>query len=122
MDLDNNNPQPSTIEKAEQPDAEVSPRDITGWKWVIATIAILSSIFLYALDGTIVAVIQATIVDEFDSLNDLSWNNVGFLMRATATNMIWGQIYTANSTRNGSTSSTSSSSKLAPPSAARRQT
>lgn len=60
---------------------------------MISTIAILSSVFLYALDGTIVAVIQATIIDEFDSLDDLSWSNVGFLMGATAANMIWGQIY-----------------------------
>lgn len=84
----------SKIEKhEEQPAAEAPPRAITGWKWTVASIAILFSIFLYALDGTVVAVLQATIVREFDTLNDLSWNNVGFLMGATATNIFWGQVY-----------------------------
>lgn len=83
----------SNTEKQEQKQAEDPPRDITGWKWAVASSAMLFSIFLYALDGTIVAVIQATIVDEFDALGDLSWNNVGFLMGATATVMFWGQVY-----------------------------
>ncbi|KAF3797748.1 Efflux pump DEP3 [Colletotrichum gloeosporioides] len=85
--------QTSTAEKQEHSEPETLPRDITGWKWAVTSIAILSSIFLYSLDGTIVAVIQATIVTEFDSLNDLAWINVGFLMAGTATNMVWGQVY-----------------------------
>ncbi|KAI0972112.1 major facilitator superfamily domain-containing protein [Xylaria arbuscula] len=67
---------------------------IKGWKWALAITAILSSIFLYALDATIVADIQPVIVDEFDALADISWLGVGFLLSATATNMIWGRIYT----------------------------
>lgn len=82
------------LEKQEhRPKAEDPPRDITGWKWAVASSAMLFSIFLYALDGTIVAVIQATIVNEFDALGDLAWNNVGFLLGATATVMFWGQVY-----------------------------
>lgn len=77
----------------QQPKTEHTPRDITGWKWALASSAMLFSIFLYALDGTIVAIIQATIVNEFDALGDLAWNNVGFLMGATATVMFWGQVY-----------------------------
>lgn len=88
-----NESKPSNTEKQEQQKAEDPPRDITGWKWAVASSAMLFSIFLYALDGTIVAVIQATIVNEFDALSDLSWNNVGFLMGATATVMFWGQVY-----------------------------
>lgn len=84
---------PSDMEKQEEKKAEGSPRDIIGWKWAVASSAMLFSIFLYALDGTIVAVIQATIVNEFDALSDLAWNNVGFLMGATATVMFWGQVY-----------------------------
>lgn len=74
-------------------EAEPLPRDITGWKWAVAAFTLCSSIFLYSLDGTVVAVIQATIVNEFDSLNDISWINVDFLVGATATNMVWGQVY-----------------------------
>ncbi|KAI9903464.1 hypothetical protein N3K66_002816 [Trichothecium roseum] len=83
----------NTEKAAEQLQPDAPPRDITGWKWAVATAAILSSIFLYALDGTVVAVIQATIIHDFDALDDLSWNVVGFLMGATATNMVWGQVY-----------------------------
>lgn len=88
-----NESKPSNTEKQEQQQTEDPPRDITGWKWAVASSTMLFSIFLYALDGTIVAVIQATIVTEFDALGDLAWNNVGFLMGATATVMFWGQVY-----------------------------
>ncbi|KAF9870609.1 hypothetical protein CkaCkLH20_11915 [Colletotrichum karsti] len=90
---------PRNLEKPEGPSApqgdlsEPFPRDITGWKWAVAAFTLCSSIFLYSLDGTIVAVIQATIVAEFDSLNNLAWINVGFLMGGTAFNMVWGQVY-----------------------------
>jgi fermentation-respiration switch protein FrsA (DUF1100 family) len=83
----------SKVEKQQPVEVENPTRDITGWKWAVASTAMLSSIFLYSLDGTIVAVIQATIINEFDALNDLSWNNVGFLMGATATVLLWGQVY-----------------------------
>lgn len=88
---------PHNLEKAADPTDlqtdEPFPRDITGWKWAVAAFTLCSSIFLYSLDGTIVAVIQATIVTEFDSLNNLAWINVGFLMGGTAFNMVWGQVY-----------------------------
>lgn len=88
-----NESKPPGPEKNEQQKVEPPHRDISGWKWAVASSAMLFSIFLYALDGTIVAVIQATIVNEFDVLGDLAWNNVGFLMGATATVMFWGQVY-----------------------------
>ncbi|KAI1112058.1 putative MFS drug efflux transporter [Nemania sp. NC0429] len=86
---------PHDIEKREDEEEVVEPpvRDIHGWKWVVATVAILSSIFLYALDATIVADIQPAIVREFDALQDISWLSVGFLFSATATNMVWGRVY-----------------------------
>lgn len=99
-EIDSSTPTPpdgsklSGTEKQEPPKADGDPpRDITGWRWAVASSAMLFSIFLYALDGTIVAVIQATIASEFDALGDLAWNNVGFLMGATATVMPWGQVY-----------------------------
>lgn len=67
---------------------------MTGWKWALASIAILSSIFLYALDATIVAAVQPIIVTEFGAVDKLAWLSVAFLLSATATNMVWGRIYT----------------------------
>lgn len=54
-----NSPKPSGLEKHDQhPKAEDPLRDITGWRWVIASSAMLFSIFLYAFDETIMTIIQ----------------------------------------------------------------
>ncbi|VBB81512.1 Putative toxin efflux carrier [Podospora comata] len=79
--------------------AEVPPPRVTGWKWVLAMSAVLSSIFLYALDNTIVAAVQPVIVTEFDSIEKLPWLSVAFLLGATATNMVWGRIYSQFSSK-----------------------
>jgi MFS family permease len=81
-------------EKLPNPEIEPLPRDITGWKWTLASVAILSSIFLYALDATVVAAVQPIIVSEFGAVDELAWLSVAFLLAATATNMVWGRLYT----------------------------
>lgn len=78
---------------------EAPPRHVTGWKWTLAMAAVLSSIFLYALDNTIVASVQPIIVTEFDSIDKLPWLSVAFLLGATATNMVWGRIYSQFSSK-----------------------
>ncbi|KAF2251176.1 putative efflux pump antibiotic resistance protein [Trematosphaeria pertusa] len=84
-------PEAGELEAAPLPDA--APRNISGWKWWLTMIAILTSTFLYALDATVVADLQPVIVEEFDSIQDLSWLSVAFLLTATATNLFWGRIY-----------------------------
>ena len=84
---------PPNNEKEEQPKEEVPPRDISGWKWFLAMTSILSSIFLYALDNTIVADIQAVIIRDFGHVEKLPWLSVAFLLGATATNLVWGKVY-----------------------------
>ncbi|KAF2823433.1 putative MFS drug efflux transporter [Ophiobolus disseminans] len=81
-------------EKQTHVEIEPLPRDVTGWKWVLASIAILSSIFLYALDATVVAAVQPIIVTDFGAVDKLAWLSVAFLLAATATNMVWGRVYT----------------------------
>ncbi|KAL2204886.1 putative MFS drug efflux transporter [Sarocladium strictum] len=81
-------------EKALPTPSEHLPRDITGWKWYLAVVAILLSIFLYALDVTVVAAVQPIIVTEFNALDKLPWMSVAFLLAATATNLLWGRLYT----------------------------
>lgn len=80
-------------EKVPQPEQEVPPRDIGGWRWIVVVLAILSSTFLFALDNTIVADVQPVIVEHFDSVSKLSWLSVAFLIGAAATNLVWGKIY-----------------------------
>jgi MFS family permease len=84
----------SANEKQTHIKVEPLPRDITGWKWALASIAILSSIFLYALDATVVAAVQPLIITDFGAVDKLAWLSVAFLLAATATNMVWGRVYT----------------------------
>ncbi|KAI0881670.1 major facilitator superfamily domain-containing protein [Annulohypoxylon maeteangense] len=77
----------------EQQVKETPPRDVTGWKWYMAITAILFSIFLYALDNTVVADIQSIIIKDLGEVDKLSWLSVAFLLTATATNLVWGRLY-----------------------------
>lgn len=44
-----------------------------GVRLVLTAVALCMSIFLVALDGTIVSTAIPTIADEFDSLHDVGW-------------------------------------------------
>lgn len=72
---------------------EQPPRDITGWRWIVVVLAILSSTFLFALDNTIVADVQPVIVTHFQAVDKLSWLSVSFLIGAAATNLVWGKVF-----------------------------
>lgn len=84
-------------EKRPQPDAsephQKPPRDIAGWKWIVVILAIYSSQFLFALDQTIIANVQPVIVEQFHSVEKLTWLSVAFLIGAAGTNLVWGKIY-----------------------------
>jgi hypothetical protein len=67
-------------EKQLPPAEEVSPRDVHGWKWTLVVISILSSIFLFSLDNTVVADIQPAIVETYGEVDKLPWLSVGFLL------------------------------------------
>lgn len=71
------------------PEAQKSPRDIHGFKWVLAVVAVLSSTFLFALDNTIVADVQPAIIDRFGSITKLAWLSASFLLAAASTNLVW---------------------------------
>ncbi|KAI9052700.1 hypothetical protein LZ554_002977 [Drepanopeziza brunnea f. sp. 'monogermtubi'] len=80
-------------QQADTTTEEVPPRDISGWRWVVVVLSILSSTFLFALDNTIVADIQPVVVREFDAVAKLTWLSVSFLLGAAATNLVWGKIF-----------------------------
>lgn len=85
---------PIDAEKANAPAApQESPRKVQGWRWGIVVLSMLSSIFLFALDNTIVADIQHAVVEEFHDIGKLPWLAGAFLMGAAATNLIWGKIF-----------------------------
>ena len=69
-----------------------SPRDVHGIKWFLAASAILSSTFLFALDNTVVADVQPSIVNEFNSVEQLPWVGSAFVLGATSI-LPWGRAY-----------------------------
>ena len=64
-------------------------RQVTGPRWGLVVLSILSSTFLFSLDNTIVADIQPAIVRQFSSVDKLSWLPVAFLLGAAGTNLFW---------------------------------
>ncbi|KUI54174.1 hypothetical protein VP1G_01690 [Cytospora mali] len=55
-------------------------RTITGWKWAFTYASLMSTVLLFALDNTIVATIQPTIVETFGHQEDLAWIGVSFVL------------------------------------------
>ncbi|KAK4864626.1 hypothetical protein LT330_009621 [Penicillium expansum] len=83
------------IDDAEKPKElhQQEKREIGGWKWIVVVLAIYNSQFLFALDQTIVANVQPAIVEQFNSVDRLSWVSVAFLIGAAGTNLVWGKIF-----------------------------
>lgn len=81
------------IETAKATEEAPSPRNAHGVKWTIIVIAILSSIFLFSLDNTIVADVQPAIVAEFGHIDKLPWLSVAFTLSAASTTLLWGKLY-----------------------------
>lgn len=57
--------------------------------WVIVALSILSSTFLFALDNTVVAVLQPKIVESLDEIEKLPWLSVAFALGAVSVNLLW---------------------------------
>ncbi|RYP64002.1 hypothetical protein DL771_008973 [Monosporascus sp. 5C6A] len=65
---------PKTLDQSSDSNRPVdksSPRQIHGWKWAVAYMAMQSTTLLFALDNTIVANIQPAIINEFGYRVDL---------------------------------------------------
>lgn len=60
-----------------------------GAGWILIVVSLISATFLWGLDGTIVADIQATFVEEFHAIDKLAWNSVAFFLGAAASVLSW---------------------------------
>ena len=76
-------------EKAQSGNQPEQVRRVTGVKWVLVILSILSSTFLYALDNTVVADVEPKIVDRFGQIQKLPWLPIAFLVACVSTNLIW---------------------------------
>ena len=64
-----------------------------GVKLVLITIGLILSIFLSALDSTIIATAIPKITDEFHSLDKVGWYASAFLLTNAAFQVTWGKGY-----------------------------
>ncbi|OCL01156.1 major facilitator superfamily transporter [Cenococcum geophilum 1.58] len=76
----------------------VAKEDLTvyphGWKLYTILICLYFSVFLVALDRTIIATAIPTITDEFHSIDDIGWYASAFLLTGCAFMLFYGKIYT----------------------------
>lgn len=63
-------------------------------KLVLIMVALCCSIFLVALDQTIIATAIPKITDEFNSITDIGWYGSSYLLTSTALLPVFGRIYT----------------------------
>ncbi|RYP37974.1 hypothetical protein DL767_002702 [Monosporascus sp. MG133] len=71
---------------------ETFSRPLHGWKWVVAYGSILSPAFLFALDNTIVAAVQPSILEALGRVELLPWIGTGFALGSCAI-LAWGKAY-----------------------------
>ncbi|KAJ5112729.1 major facilitator superfamily domain-containing protein [Penicillium argentinense] len=87
-----------TKQEAEVP-TEPQEQNITGMRLALIIAAIISAIFLVALDRTIIATAVPKISDQFHAISDISWYASSYLLTSSATQLLWGRLYTFYSTK-----------------------
>ncbi|KAJ7089045.1 major facilitator superfamily domain-containing protein [Mycena crocata] len=90
-------------EKGEYPVAAPSPAASVaededdfphGIKLALLTLALSLSVFLVAIDNTILATAIPKITDQFQSLDDVGWYGSSYLLTTAATQLLFGKFYT----------------------------
>ncbi|WAO86561.1 MFS domain-containing protein [Fusarium falciforme] len=85
-----------------KPEPETSINDpafISGGKLALILAALYATMFLVALDRTIIGTAVPRISTEFHALDDISWYASAYLITSSATQLLWGRIYTFYSTK-----------------------
>ena len=70
----------------------MSLHHITNREKVIVMLAVMSSLFLVALDQTIIATALGKIVEEFNSFSSLTWVVTAYMLTTTVTVPLAGKI------------------------------
>lgn len=78
--------------ETEQHDAHAEPHAQHGLHpttWALVAAAVLSSTFLFALDNTIVTVVQPKIIQDFGHIDRLPWISVAYAACNFSTILAW---------------------------------
>ncbi|CAI7642122.1 unnamed protein product [Penicillium manginii] len=81
--------------------SNINPQDqsITGVRLALIIVALMSAMFLVALDRTIIATAVPAISDKFHAIGDIGWYASAYLLTSSATQLLWGRLYTFYSTK-----------------------
>ncbi|EXF82167.1 hypothetical protein CFIO01_09250 [Colletotrichum fioriniae PJ7] len=82
--------------KQEAEDASQYPH---GLKLAVIILSNMIAMFLVALDRTIITTAIPRITDDFKSLGDISWYASAYLITSSATQLLWGRVFTFYSTK-----------------------
>lgn len=92
---DNTHDPPSGLETAAGPreGQEVAIAYPGGTKLALLTVGIVLSIFLVAVDSTVLATATPAITDEFGSIANIAWYATSYGITNTSFKLVWGKAY-----------------------------
>ena len=95
-DASQQNEKPMTEDEATEPEhhGEDEIDYPSGVKLGLITLALCMSVFLVALDNTIIATAIPTITNRFNSLGDVGWYGSAYLLTTAALQLFFGKLYT----------------------------
>lgn len=82
-----------TATSEEPTPANQNEASVTGIKFILLTLSIIFTIFLSALDSTIISTAIPSITAEFGNLNDVVWYSSAYSLTNTAFLSSWGKAY-----------------------------
>lgn len=84
---------------ANEDDVENESSYPTGVRLVLIVISLCLAVFLFALDGTILATALPVITTQFNSLDDIAWYSAAFFTTTCAFQLPFGRAYTLLNTK-----------------------
>ncbi|KAK4989977.1 hypothetical protein LTR50_002888 [Elasticomyces elasticus] len=86
-------------EKETEDDGEDGSAYPSGIRLVLIMASLCLTLFLFALDGTILATALPQITDQFNSLNDIAWYSAAFFLTTCAFQLPFGRAYSLLNTK-----------------------
>jgi MFS family permease len=90
----NEAPPASEPSESKPEEAEDESKYPHGLKLAAIILSNMVAMFLVALDRTIIATAIPRITDDFKALGDISWYASAYLITSSATQLLWGRIFT----------------------------
>ncbi|QKX55355.1 uncharacterized protein TRUGW13939_02447 [Talaromyces rugulosus] len=79
---------PYELQNSQETD-QAPGRQLKALSWFFVVFALLAALFLFALDNTIVADVQPSIISSLGGIDKLPWITVAFALGAISTNLLW---------------------------------